>query len=403
MAASYRSGENPGSRETDVLVVDDEEQLRKLAQRALTKAGLRVQTAASGEEAMAILNQGKRFDTIVSDLMMPGMGGMEFLREVRNVDLDVPLIFLTGKPSLETAMAAMEHGGYRYLSKPLEHEKLIAAVKDAAAHHRLALLKRKALEICEAGGWLIEDLEDLDGRFQRALDKLWVAYQPIVLWPERQIFGYEALLRSSDEDLSTPGKLFDAAERLGRVQELGKQVREAIALSAASAPAGALVFANLHALDLTSDDLYSLHSPLAALAERVVLEVTERASLHRVEHLRERIERLRDIGFRIAVDDLGASHAGLSSFAQLGPDIVKLDMSLVRDVDSSASKANLIKSMIALCTKELGMRVVCEGVESEAERDTLSSIGADLLQGYLFGMPSRGFRRESELPQPVVS
>jgi EAL domain-containing protein (putative c-di-GMP-specific phosphodiesterase class I) len=390
------------TREIDVLVVDDEEPLRRLAERALTKAGLRVQTAANGEEAMAILNQGKRFDTIVSDLMMPGMDGMQLLREVRNVDLDVPLIFLTGKPSLETAMEAMEHGGYRYLAKPIEHERLITAVKDAAAHHRLALLKRKALEICEAGGWLIENLEDLEGRFERALEKLWVAYQPIVLWPQCRIFGYEALLRSSDEDLSTPGKLLDAAERLGRVQELGRQVRDAIALSAASAPPDALVFANLHALDLTSDDLYSLHSPLAALAERVVLELTERAALHRVDHLRDRIERLKDLGFRIAVDDLGASHAGLSSFAQLGPDIVKLDISLVRNVDSSASKANLIRSMIALCTEELGMRVVCEGVESEAERDTLANLGADLLQGYLFGMPSRGFRRQSEL-MPAIA
>jgi EAL domain-containing protein (putative c-di-GMP-specific phosphodiesterase class I) len=176
-------------------------------------------------------------------------------------------------------------------------------------------------------------------------------------------------------------------------------MRDAIALSAASAPADALVFANLHALDLTSEDLYSRDSPLSALAERVVLEVTERAALHRVEHLHERIERLRALGFRIAVDDLGASHAALSSFAQLGPDIVKLDISLVRNVDSSASKASLIKSMIALCTQELGMRVVCEGVESEAERDTLSSIGADLLQGYLFGMPSRGFRRDGALAQ----
>jgi len=175
-------------------------------------------------------------------------------------------------------------------------------------------------------------------------------------------------------------------------------MRDAIALSATSAaPPDALLFANLHALDLTSDDLYSLHSPLSALAERVVLEVTERAALHRVDHLRDRMESLRDMGFRIAVDDLGASHAGLSSFAQLGPDMVKLDMSLVRNVDSSASKASLIRSMIALCTQELGMRVVCEGVESEAERDTLASIGADLLQGYLFGMPSRGFRRQSEL------
>jgi EAL domain-containing protein (putative c-di-GMP-specific phosphodiesterase class I) len=385
------------TRVTEVLVVDDEEQLRRLAQRALTRAGLNVQTAAGGEEALELLRQGRRFDTIVSDLMMPGMDGMQLLREVRQLDLDVPLIFLTGQPSIETVMAAMEQGGYRYLSKPIEHEKLIAAVKDASAHHRLALLKRKALEVCEAGGWLIEDLEDLQGRFEHALDKLWVAYQPIVQWSDHSIFGYEALLRSSDQDLSTPGKLLDAAERLGRVQELGSRMREAIARTAREAPAGALLFANLHALDLTSDDLYSLHSPLAAQAERVVLELTERTALYRVDHLRERIEKLRDLGFRIAVDDLGASHAGLSSFAQLGPDMVKLDISLVRNVDTSASKANLIKSMITLCTQELGMRVVCEGVESEAQRDTLQGLGADLLQGYLFGMPARGFHHTASM------
>ncbi|HEY6080329.1 MAG TPA: EAL domain-containing protein [Polyangiaceae bacterium] len=389
------------TRETDVLVVDDEEQLRKLADRALSRAGLRVQTAADGEEALALLRQGRRFDTIVSDLMMPGMDGMQLLHEVRHIDLDVPMIFLTGRPSLETAMAAMDQGGFRYLAKPIEHQKLIEVVLDAAAHHRLALLKRKALEVCEAGGWLIEDLEDLGTRFDRALDKLWVAYQPIVSWPQRTIFGYEALARSADEDLSTPGKLLDAAERLGRVQELGQRMREAIARSSLEAPQGALLFANLHALDLTSEDLYSPQSPLSALAERVVLELTERTALHRVEHLRERIARLRELGFRIAVDDLGASHAGLSSFQQLGPDMVKLDLSLVRDVDSSAAKTNLIKSMIALCTQDLGMRVICEGVETVAERDTLLGVGADLLQGYLFGMPSRGFRRDSAFAAPL--
>jgi EAL domain-containing protein (putative c-di-GMP-specific phosphodiesterase class I) len=88
---------------------------------------------------------------------------------------------------------------------------------------------------------------------------------------------------------------------------------------------------------------------------------------------------------------LGAGHAGLSSFQKLGPDIVKLDISLVRDVDNFSAKASLIKSMIALCTQDLGMRVVCEGVETEGERDTLQSLGADLQQGYLFGLPARGF------------
>ena len=108
-----------GARDTWILVVDDEEQLRRLIERMLTRAGLFVETAASGEEAMAILRRGRRFDTVVSDLIMPGMGGMQFLREIRQVDLDVPVIFLTGNPSLSSAMEAMEQGGYRYLAKPL--------------------------------------------------------------------------------------------------------------------------------------------------------------------------------------------------------------------------------------------------------------------------------------------
>jgi EAL domain-containing protein (putative c-di-GMP-specific phosphodiesterase class I) len=381
-----------GVRDTWILVVDDEDQLRKLIERMLTRAGLFVETAASGEEAMAILRRGRRFDTVVSDLIMPGMGGMQFLREIRQLDLDVPVIFLTGNPSLSSAMEAMEQGGFRYLAKPVEADRLVALVKDAAAHHRLALLKRKALEVCEAGGWLIEDLEDLGSRFDAALEKLWVAYQPIVSWPTQELFGYEALVRSADADLSTPGKLLDAAERLGRVQELGERIRNSIAGAAPLAPPEAVLCVNLHALDMTAEHLYAPDSPLSRIARRVVLEVTERAALYRVDHLSNRIEALRKLGYRIAVDDLGASHAGLSRFRELGPDIVKLDVSLVRDVDSSPSKTSLIRSMIALCTQELGMRVVCEGVETEQERDALRAIGADLQQGYLFGMPERGFQ-----------
>src|SRR3954469_10010863 len=216
------------TRDPQVLAVDDEEPLRRLVERMLTRAGLSVTTAASAIEALEIFRSGRRFDTIVSDLIMPKMDGMRFLREVRQLDLDVPMIFLTGNPSLSTAIEAMEQGGFRYLAKPVEAERLTAIVKDAAAHHRLSLLKRKALEVCEAGGWLIEDLEDLASRFEGALEKLWVAYQPIVSWPTQHVFGYEALLRSADADLSTPGKLLDAAERLGRVQELGQRVRDAI-------------------------------------------------------------------------------------------------------------------------------------------------------------------------------
>ena len=143
--------------------------------------------------------------------------------------------------------------------------------------------------------------------------------------------------------------------------------------------------------DLTHESLYASDAPLSAFASRVVLEVTERSSLQRIEDLRARIARLRSLGFQIAVDDLGAGYAGLSSFSQLEPDIVKLDMSLVRDIDGSSSKTSLVRSMVQVCTQELGMRVVCEGVETAGERDTLERLGANLLQGYLFAKPNTAF------------
>jgi EAL domain-containing protein (putative c-di-GMP-specific phosphodiesterase class I) len=382
-------------RPNEVLVVDDDDAVRKMMSRVLTRAGLKVEAVASAGQALEVLRRGRRFETIVTDLMMPEMDGMQLLRFVRQLDLDVPLIIVTGNPTLESAILAMEHGGFRYLPKPVENERLIRVVREAATQHRIALLKRKALEICEAGGWLLQDLDQLEERFDRAMQAIWIAYQPIVAWPAQQVYGYEALVRSFDPDLPTPGMLFDAAERLGRVQQFGQQIRNAVARSAASAPPDALLFTNVHALDLTSDALYSSDAPLSSIADRVVLEITERAALHRIEDLKGRIRALRDMGFRIAVDDLGAGYSGLSSFSQLEPDVVKLDMSLIRDIDGSSAKASLVKSMIAVCAQDLGVRVVCEGVETVGERDTLQRIGADLLQGYLFAKPENGFRRAS--------
>lgn len=156
------------------------------------------------------------------------------------------------------------------------------------------------------------------------------------------------------------------------------------------APTDALLFVNLHALDLMDEALLSPTSPLSAVADCVVLEVTERTSLDEVTDPRPRIAELRRMGFRIAIDDLGAGYAGLTSFATLEPEFVKLDMSLVRDVHKSPMKEKLVGSITSLC-KELGMMVVAEGVETALERDMLVALGCDLLQGYLLAMPGRPF------------
>jgi EAL domain-containing protein (putative c-di-GMP-specific phosphodiesterase class I) len=156
-----------------------------------------------------------------------------------------------------------------------------------------------------------------------------------------------------------------------------------------SVPADGMVFVNLHPVELSDPQLAADKSPLAPFGSRLVLEITERSQLDRVDDLRGRIAALREQGCQIAVDDLGAGYAGLSSFSQLEPEIVKLDMSLIRGIDRSTRKASLVRSMISVCARDLGTRVVCEGVETEAERDTLDALGADLLQGYLFGKPAR--------------
>jgi EAL domain-containing protein (putative c-di-GMP-specific phosphodiesterase class I) len=229
----------------------------------------------------------------------------------------------------------------------------------------------------------------LEARFQRALDRLWMAYQPIVSWSRQAVVALECLVRSDEPTLPSPLTLLDAAERLGACHVLGRGVRARCAVAALEAGAP-LVFVNLHASDLLDEELYASAAPLSNVAPRIVLEITERAPLDSIDNVRSHIARLRKLGFRVAVDDLGAGYAGLSSLAQLEPEFVKLDMSLVRDIQADSTKRKLVGSMASLCL-DLGIRVIAEGVETAEERGVLVDCGCDWLQGYLFARPTRAF------------
>jgi EAL domain-containing protein (putative c-di-GMP-specific phosphodiesterase class I) len=235
-----------------------------------------------------------------------------------------------------------------------------------------------------------KDLAGLEVILDRALSSLWMAYQPIVQAATGSLFGYEALLRSDDPALPDPGAFLDAAERLGRVYDVGRAVRRKASEPMNRAPLPALLFVNLHAVELNDETLTSPSAPLTAIAPRVVLEITERASLESIDDVPSRVARLRELGFRIAIDDLGAGYSGLTSVARLEPEFVKLDMSLVRDLHKSPVKRKVVRSMTALF-KDMGVTVVAEGIEVVEERDTLVELGCDLLQGYLLARPGRAF------------
>ncbi len=376
---------------SQVLLVDDDEGVRVAYARVLRNKGHQVTTAPDGAEAIAKVAS-TSFDVILSDIAMPGMDGLEFLRTVREHDLDVPVVLITGGPDLAQAIRAVEYGAFRYLPKPVDTETLVDVVERAARLHLVAKLKRQALAFVESSGPPLGDRASLDVRFEKALEGLWLAFQPIVSWNDRRVMGYEALLRTEEPTLARPDHFITCAERLGRLRTLSRAARAAAAARAAEAPDGTLIFVNIHPADVEDDDLYSPLAPLSRIADRVVIEITERSSLDGVSDLRARVATLRRIGFRIAVDDLGAGYAGLTSLAHLEPEVVKIDMSLVRGVEAAPPKQRVIRSIARLC-EDMGMLVIAEGIETVAERDAVIESGCHLLQGYLFARPERPFRR----------
>ncbi|HEY8075047.1 MAG TPA: EAL domain-containing protein, partial [Labilithrix sp.] len=314
-------------RKADVLVVDDDAFVLRAVERILRDAGYSVARAtdaqAAAREAMT-----ETFGAIVSDVNMPGISGTQMLDVLRSYGCDVPVVLMTGAPSIDGAQTAIELGVVQYLTKPVDRTTLLRAVKRA-----LAAPRKPATRTVDSA---------LAAAFDRALGSLWMAFQPIVSVSSGRPFAYEALLRSREPGFLGPQPLLEYAERAMRLPELGRAVRLLCADAAANVPHGCALFVNLHPEDLNDDDLYDAASPLASYAHRVVLEITERGALGEPEHARARIKRLRELGFRVAIDDLGAGYASLSSVAVLEPDFVKLDMSLTRDLTSSPVRMRLV-------------------------------------------------------------
>ncbi|MBA3463587.1 MAG: EAL domain-containing protein [Deltaproteobacteria bacterium] len=370
-----------------VLVVDDDDHLRKVIGRILRKLEIDVVEVDNGRTAIKEL-EARPFDVVLSDVQMPGGGGLDLMRAIRGVDLDVPIILMSGAPDVTSAATAIEYGAFRYLTKPIDTDVLGKTIHHAIRVHALARIRREAFAVSGAQTGAA-DRVGLEVQFDQALEQLWMAFQPIFDSNTGALYGVEALVRSGEVSMSNPNKLLDAATQLARLPQLGRKVR-ALSAAALTDRSDLVLFVNLHPDDLSDVELLDESSPLTRIASRVVLEVTERASLVNSPELSARLARLRKLGFRLAVDDIGAGYSGLTSFTELVPEVVKIDMSLVRDVHKSALKQRTVAALCRLC-KEVGCLVVGEGVETLDERECLVALGCDLLQGYVLGRPERTF------------
>lgn len=370
-----------------VLVVDDDAAVSRALRRVLEAAGYEVTVEDNGNAAVQTIMQ-RSFDVVLSDIHMPGMTGVELLGVVRAYDLDVPVILMTGEPSIETAMEAVALGAMQYLPKPTTKEILLRAVERASRMRRVAAIARSpSVPVAEERAQ-DEDRAGLTTRLDSALKSMWMAFQPIV--SRRDIFGYEALLRTEEPTFLQPQGILKVAEVLGRLSDVGRRARALSAEAFARAPADAQLFVNLHTRDLLDKDLYDAEAPLTRMANRVILEITERSAIDEIKDLQARIAVLRYHGFRVGIDDLGAGYAGLATFAAVAPDFVKLDMSMVRGIHLSEIRQRLVGAMATLCS-EMGVRVVAEGVEVREEAANVRALGCEFAQGYFFARPGEAF------------
>ena len=372
-----------------VLLAEDDPGLARTIKRILSISGAEVTTVDNGLVAVNMLTQ-EAFDVVLSDIHMPGMSGTDLLSVVRAYDLDLPVVLMTALPQVNSAVEAVELGALQYLIKPIDPQTLTKAVDRATKLHRIAQKKREALQLLNEHQAATQERLLLSRTFERTLETLWMAYQPIVIPTEHRLFAYEALMRSPQEALPNPASVLAAAERLNRLHELGRKVRELAVDPLMQVDSDILLFINLHAQELTDPYLFDKDQPLHKIAHRVVLEITEHGDVNQLNDLQGIIQKLRSIGYRIALDDLGAGYASLSSFALLEPEFIKLDISIVRGICNSQVQKKLALSILSLC-KDLNTKVIAEGIENEQDLETLLSLGCTIMQGYFFAKPGPAF------------
>jgi EAL domain-containing protein (putative c-di-GMP-specific phosphodiesterase class I) len=209
-----------------------------------------------------------------------------------------------------------------------------------------------------------------------------VALQPVIELPSGAVVGNEALSRFGGR--IPTDRWFKAANKYGYGDELERLCLGSALALLPGLPAEQFLAVNISPAALADEGVLALLE--AADLRRVVVEITEHEAVENYAVTREALGRLRSAGARIAVDDTGAGFASLRHVLMLQPDVIKLDLSLTRDVDVDRRQQALVRAVTAF-SAQVGATVLAEGVETQAQLDTLREIGVRLGQGWHLGVP----------------
>jgi EAL domain-containing protein (putative c-di-GMP-specific phosphodiesterase class I)/GGDEF domain-containing protein len=218
---------------------------------------------------------------------------------------------------------------------------------------------------------------------------VFIEYHPIIVTATEEVYGFEALARGVRRELRSPEVLFEVAEEANMVWELSRLLRRrAVEGIINDLKDGQFLFLNIDPHDFDDPTFRSLEPSELGIHDpsRVVLEITERTAIKDYPRFQEYLKAFRERGFRFAVDDAGSGYAGLGSIANLAPDYIKLDISLIANIDTNFLKQNLVETMVTFANNH-GTLVIAEGVERREEFETVRQIGVHFTQGFLFHKP----------------
>lgn len=220
---------------------------------------------------------------------------------------------------------------------------------------------------------------------------VYMLYQPIIDTQSQQICGVEALVRWRHplRGIVSPADFIPLAERFGLMPALGALIFQKVFADAARWPT-LEVSVNLSPAQIRDYNLVpmvqALQQEFHIRSSQIVFEITEGVLLEATEHALETLRQLTTLGFKIALDDFGTGYSSLSYLRQFEFHKLKIDRSFVHDVSTKQNSMWIVQAIVALGTG-LGMRVVAEGIETEAEADIMSNAGCNELQGYYFAKP----------------
>jgi EAL domain-containing protein (putative c-di-GMP-specific phosphodiesterase class I) len=368
-----------------ILVVDDDSIVLNTMLRILRRAGFKPVGVQGAHAARAAL-KAERWDLVIADQKLPDGLGLSLLEEVARTTPATGRVLVTGYLELNLAMKAVNGVAVaQVLEKPFSGEALLNTVRDA-----IAQTNQQGTSELEWNPRRPADRQALEELLRGA--QLRLALQPIVTAFGGSTVGYEALIRSDHTVLDGPQRILELAARVGMMRQLSQVVLARATEWLFRIPPEQQLFINLHPLELADvGALLTRLEPLQDWSDRIVLEITGACHERWPHQLPGILRQLRNMGFSLALDDLGAGQSALALLAEAEPRFVKIDMSIVRDVHTDNRKRRLVE-LLCHFAGATGAQVVAEGVEVEDEAAVLQDVGVSLMQGYLFGRPSAELR-----------